>query len=692
MRRNFFIFLAFCLFFALVVSASGAEDGAILLKKSQLLVQKGVRAEERGEFEDAALLYEEALDVYPKNMMPLLRLGKLLARIGMYEKAAERLQAIPLDQLPKAGRSEIHSLFGQIAIARGSLEEAGAAYRKAIEANKENVIALVRKIIVERLLGFSTSQENLDYFMGYDTFKGLPYNDLQLAFYLDMEMWNFARAYNTCEVMGQQMSAIASAEGGDSFVGRFVNSAPVAFVLALPLCVQGLIGAIYYFVLFGALVFLATVLSAPTAIWHNFFYVFAASAFLLAAQHLGYRDMIVATMQSDFSAFDSVWIIPKLLIAGHFVALALFAVFPAFRILPPEQRPLRYELFGIWFFCWFFMIFVLVFQSRLGFATRAVYMGASGVMALLTMLIMPLGRFVIFNVASVAGFSGVVSVDRKNIQKDGSISFTDAKILESQAIKGLEKDAFEEVVLTGRKVLGSLDRKTFVVLWRSMILAMICREDYVEAHRNINEYIETFKGTSQLESGQLLDAYLRCRKGDFATAVVIIRGFSEKRAKMFSNDETALCLLILGCCGMAFKEYVQAHIDLGKAINCAKLPFLKAEILTELAELDFMMNAKEALAKWKARVGELNGGEKTTSLKKVILSIVAFSEGAREDAMKLAAEACKSRARNGRACAWYGHLLCLEGRHSEAEELLSNMTPESFDATRLMNETTGTGS
>ncbi|GAB1353950.1 hypothetical protein MASR1M12_26880 [Erysipelotrichia bacterium] len=690
MRRKFLRILALCLFLALVISASGAEDGAILLKKSQLLVQKGVRAEERGEFEDAALFYEEALEVYPKNMMPLLRLGKLLARIGMYEKAAERLRAIPLEQLPKAGRSEIHSLFGQIALARGSLEEAGAAYRKAIEANSENVIALVRKIIIERLLGFSTSKENLDYFMGYDTFKGLPYKDIQLAFYLDMEMWNFARAYNTCEVIEQQMAA--AAEGGGSSADKLLNSAPVTFILSLPLCFQGVIGIIYYCMLFGALVFLATVLSGPTAIWHNFFYVFAASALLLAAQHLGYRDMIVATMQSDFSEFDSVWIIPKLLIAGHFVALALFVVFPAFRILPAEQRPLRYELFGIWFFCWFFMIFVLVFQSRLGFATRAAYMGASGFMALLTMLIMPLGRFVIFNVASAAGFSGVVSVDRKNIQKDGSISFTDAKILESQASKCLEKDAFEEVVLTGRKVLGNLDRKTFVALWRSMILAMICREDYVEAQRSINEYLETFKDTSQLESGQLLDAYLRCRKGDFATAVVIIRGFSEKRAKMFSNDETALCLLVLGCCGTAFKEYVQAHIDFGKALNCVKLPFLKAEILTELAELDFMMNAKEALTKWKAKVGELNGGEKTASLKKVILSIAALSEGARDESMRLAAEACKSKARNGRAFAWYGHLLCLEGRHSEAEELLSNMTPESYDAIRLMNETTGTGS
>ncbi len=692
MRRNSFIFLAFCLFFALVVSASGAEDGAILLKKSQLLVQKGVRAEERGEFEDAALLYEEALEVYPKNMMPLLQLGKLLARIGMYEKAAERLRAIPLDQLPKAGRSEIHSLFGQIAIARGSLEEAGAAYRKAIEANNENVVALTRKITVERLLGFSSNQESLKHFNSYDTFKGLPYSDLLLTYYLDMEMGNIVRAYQTCEVMGEQLADISRKEGGQSFLDSVVNSAPVSFVLGIPLCIHGVVGVIYYLGLFGALIFLATMLSAPSAIWHNFVYLIAATVFLLAGQHLGFREMIIATMQSDFSAFDSVWIIPKLLVAGHFVALALFLVFPAFSILPAEQRPLRYELYGIWFFCWFFMIFVLVFQSRLGFATRAGYMAVSGILALLTMIIMPLGRFVIFNVASAAGFSGVVAVNRKDIQKDGTISFTDAKILESQALKGLEKDAFEEVVLTGRKVLGCLDRKTFVTLWRSMILAMICREDYVEAQRNINEYLETFKGTSQLESGQLLDAYLRCRKGDFATAVVVIRGFSEKRAKMFSNDETAMCLLILGCCGTAFKEYVQAHIDLGKALNCVKLPFLKAEILTELSELDFMMNAKEALAKWKARVGELNGGEKTASLKKVILSIAALSEGNKEEAMKLAAEACKSKVRNGRACAWYGHLLCLEGRHGEAEELLGNMTPESFDATRLMNETTGTGS
>ena len=38
--------------------------------------------------------------------------------------------------------------------------------------------------------------------------------------------------------------------------------------------------------------------------------------------------------------------------------------------------------------------------------------------------------------------------------------------------------------------------------------------------------------------------------------------------------------------------------------------------------------------------------------------------------------------------AWYGHLLCLEGKSNDAEELLSRMTAGSYTADCLMTEVT----
>jgi hypothetical protein len=69
--------------------------------------------------------------------------------------------------------------------------------------------------------------------------------------------------------------------------------------------------------------------------------------------------------------------------------------------------------------------------------------------------------------------------------------------------------------------------------------------------------------------------------------------------------------------------------------------------------------------------------------------MTAFFEGQREQAVKLAEMACNIKTRNGRAFFWYGHLLCLEGRAGEAENLLSRMTPECYCSVKLMNETTG---
>lgn len=673
-RRLTPIFLLLLLFVCPLVTQA-AEDDAILLKKSQLLVQRGSKAEESGELDDAALLYEEALEVYPRNVMPLLRLGALLCKIGMHEKAAGCLKEIPLDRLSKVGQAEVHLISGQIAVARGAIEEAGAAFKKALDANPENTIALVRKVVIEQLLGFSTSQE---LFEKIDSFQGLPGRELQLAFLIDLYIGNIGRAYETCELIDSPESSSLTA-----------GMPPLGFLLSLPLGLSGVVGIIYYVVLFTGLVVMATWLSAPTQVWHNFVFVAAAAGFMSLAHHLCFRDLMTACMQYDSSAYDSVWIIPKLLVAGHFVAFSLYLVFPAFRFLPPDQRPLRYELYGIWFFCWFFMVLVLTFQSRLGLATRVTYMLGSAFCALITMAFMPLGRFMIFKIASAVGFAGVASVDRKNIQQTGALSFTDAKILESQAWKLLEKDCFEEVVLSGRKVLTTLDRKTFSSFWKAMILALICREDYIEAQRSLAEYNEAFANTGMFDSGQVLEAYLRYRRGDFATAYKLISSIPENRAKALTNDEKALCMMVSGCCLMWKREFVQAHIEFGKAFDMSRMPCIKSEILVEMTDLDRQMKSREKLAKWKSAASGIKGGEKSAMLVKTVLSMVAESEGKDDEALKYAAESIQGKVRCGRCAGWYGHLLCKAGKTGEAEEILGRMTADSIDAIRLMNETTG---
>jgi tetratricopeptide (TPR) repeat protein len=312
----------------------------------------------------------------------------------------------------------------------------------------------------------------------------------------------------------------------------------------------------------------------------------------------------------------------------------------------------------------------------------------SAVLAFLTSFFMPLGRFILFKIGELFGISSFADVDRKQLGKSSSISFTEAKILETKAWKLLESEDWDEVVLTARKVQSNLDKQTFPKLWKTMILALIAREDYIEAQKALGEFLQVFTNNALKESGQLLEAYLKSCLGDYPSALKIIRSFSEDRVKSFAADETALSLLILGRCDLAYKDNVQAHIDLNKSFAIAQLSFLKAEALVEIIELDFKMNSKEMIGKLKAKIVDINGGKKSQSLVKTIQSIVAMSEGNKPKALELALAACEIAVRNSRACAWYGHLLCLEGRQNEAEQLLDKMTPESVDATRLMTEVT----
>lgn len=684
-RKALFVVFSLLFFFGQI---GWCSEDSILQTKSQLLVQKGQKAEARGEIEEAVASYEEAYTAYPKNILPLLLWAKALCRIGLYERAGELLDKIPLEKLPAAGKSEVYLLKGKIALAEDSLEDAAAAFSRSVKASKTNASARIRLATVNEMLSLSNRADEL--LQDYDSFEGLSMRELVLSFFLDLRLGNLGRAFATCGDFCKLMAGPSYANEEEPFLLALWKSQLIAFFSFLPLTIGGLFGIIYFVVLFGGLLFVASRLSPPTAIWHDLLFVLMGTGLMIGAQTLCKNDLFLAAMSDQFSENDAIWVVPRLVVSGNLIALGLFIIFPAFRLLPEEQRPKRFEYYGVWFFCWFFMIFVLVFQSRMAFGARMAFMGASAFLALISSFFMPLGRFILYKIADLLGMGNFAEVHRKDIN-NSTVSFTDAKILESKAGKLLEKGDWQEVVLTARKIQSSLDKKTFPQMWKAMIFALIAREDYIEAQKGINEFLAVFNNTALKESGQLLDAYLKSCKGDFASALKLIRGFSDDRVKGFSQDETALSLLILGRCDQFYKENVQAHIDLNKAFYCAKLPILKAESLVEIVELDFNMNAKDSINKWKLKIPEIFGGPKSAGLKKTIGSIAAMSEGDSETALKLAAEACNPDVRSGRACAWYGHLLCLSGRSNAAEDLLGCMTPDSADAARLMTEVTGTG-
>jgi tetratricopeptide (TPR) repeat protein len=662
-------------------------DEEILIKKSRIIMQKAQRAANEGNLEDAVAFYEEAYNTYPKNFFPLWLWGKSLYKVGMFERALEVLERINLDKVNEKGRSEILLMMGNIAVSLESLEEAASEYSKSVKVDKDNLKARVRLALVNQLMGMTSRAEEL--LFEYDSFEGLPFKETVLAMLVDIQLGNFLRALSTTAELGNYMTPENYVEEDVPFLLSIWKISPIALITFLPLSASGVYAVVYYFILFAILMFVAGRFSEQSALWHDILFLILGTGFMAGTQFLSNDAFFMAAMTDQFSGFDSVWIMPRLLISGHFLALGMLIIFPAFRLLPPEQRPRRYEYYGIWFFCWFFMIFVLTFQSRMAYGPRIAAIVLSALAALFTSLFVPLGRFIIFRIGNLLGFESFLDVNRKKMRGSIGISFTDAKILETRAWGLLENDDFDEVVLTARKVQSSLDKKNFPQLWKTMILALIARENYVDAKKSIDEFLEVFSNSRFIESGQLLKAYLKACLGDYASALKIIRAFSEDRVKSFSPNETAISLLVLGKCDLAYKDNVQAHIDINKAFTIARLPFIKAEALVEVIELDFNMKSKEMIGKLKNKVNEIGGGNKSQKLKKMILSIVEMSDDNSDKAIELAEDAFKLEGKSSRVCAWYGHLLCLAGKTNEAENLLEKMAPESADTARLMAEVTG---
>jgi tetratricopeptide (TPR) repeat protein len=651
----------------------------------QLLLQKGLKAEKNGNLDDAVASYEEAYE-HSNNVLPLLNIAILYSNNNNPDLAEKSLNRIPIDKLPDMGKAEVLYIKGKVHIAKKEFELAANDFLKALGLNKNKNSARVKLAMINLLIGMSSRAEEL---LGNkdDTFSeenGYSFEDLRMCLAIDMYSANFGRAYSTCEIIGKKNIDF---NPHASFFELLTNQPFFMFVSFIPLFLGRTLSVFYFILLFTALGFVASALGKKTSFWHILLFVIAGVGLLIFSQIYCISDVYKALLSGDGYIYDGIWITPKMIIASHLIALALFLIFPCFRFLKENMRPASYELLGLWLFCFFFGIFVLTFQSNMEVMPRFVFIMIGLFCSLISGLIMPFGKLMLYKFAQTVGISFGGKIDKTDLN-DGNLSFTDIKILETKMRKFINDGEISSAISLGKKVLNSENQKNFPSFWQAMIFAQICSEEYELAARNINEYYQVFQGTNSYEIGQVWEALLKTEKGDFATAYKIVNSISADRAKSMSADEVAISLLVLARCCLNVKDNVQAHINFNKALNCTKSLLIKLIVLTDIAELDCKMNAKQAMQKWKAMVDTLKGSGKCTSYINTVNSMVAFCEGKKEEAFKIASECLKDKYRNGKAVGWYGHLLCLEGKPNEAEELLSRMTAGSFTAECLMTEVT----
>ncbi len=676
------------IFLIILVDCSFGETSKTNLEADnvyQLLLQKGLKAEKNGNLDDAVASYEEAYE-HSNNVLPLLNIAILYSNNNNPDLAEKSLNRIPIDKLPDMGKAEVLYIKGKVHIAKKEFELAANDFLQALGLNKNKNSARVKLAMINLLMGISSRAEEL---LGNkeDTFSeenGYSFEDLRMCLAIDMHNANFGRAYSTCEIIGKKN---IDSNPHASFFELVTNQPFFMFVSFFPLFLGRTLSVFYFILLFIALGFVASALGKKTSFWHILLFVIAGVGLLIFSQIYCISDVYKALLSGDGYIYDGIWITPKMIIASHLIALALFLIFPCFRFLKENMRPASYELLGLWLFCFFFGIFVLTFQSNMEVMPRFVFIMIGLFCSLISALIMPFGKLMLYKFAQTVGISFGGKIEKTDLN-DGNLSFTDIKILETKMRKFINDGEISSAISLGKKVLNSETQKNFPSFWQAMIFAQICSEEYDLAARNINEYYQVFQGTNSYEVGQVWEALLKTEKGDFATAYKIINSISADRAKSMSADEVAVSLLVLARCCLNVKDNVQAHINFNKALNCTKSLLIKLIVLTDIAELDCKMNAKQAMQKWKTMVDSLKGSGKCTSYINTVNSMVAFCEGKKEEAFKIASECLKDKYRNGKAVGWYGHLLCLEGKPNEAEELLSRMTAGSFTAECLMTEVT----
>ncbi|MBR4571008.1 MAG: hypothetical protein IKO19_10165, partial [Candidatus Riflebacteria bacterium] len=367
----------------------------------QLLLQKALKAEKNGNLDEAVASYEEAYE-HSNNVLPLLNIAILYSNNNNPYLAEKSLNRIPIDKLPDMGKAEVLYIKGKVHIAKKEFELAANDFLQALGLNKNKNSARVKLALINLLMGMSSRAEEL---LGNkdDSFSednGYSFEDLRMCLAIDMHNANFGRAYSTCEIIGKKN---IDNNPESSFLELLTNQPFFMFISFLPLFLGRLLSIFYFILLFTALGFIASALGKKTTFWHIFIFVIAGVGLLLFSQIYCIKDVYKALLSGDGYIYDGMWIMPKMVIASHLIALALFLIFPCFRFLKENMRPASYELLGLWLFCFFFGIFVLTFQSNMEVMPRFVFIMIGLFCSLLSGLIMPFGKLMLYKFAQTVG-------------------------------------------------------------------------------------------------------------------------------------------------------------------------------------------------------------------------------------------------------------------------------------------------
>ncbi len=680
MRKYLLLIFAF----VFSVTCSFADNPVEELdEKYYLLLQKGARLEKEGEYDDAYEVYESAYKKY-KNVQPLLCIANLQTRVGNYAEARRCLKKIPTKKLPVSGQAEVALLLGKIYAQDGDMANAANEFSNSLKLVPEKSSAKIRSAMVKLIMGMPYSAEEMLAKEEFSKANGYFFEDYRMCFAIDMYTGNFGRAFKTCKKIGK---ANIDNNPKSSFFELLINQPAVLFVSFLPLLLSRYLAIFYYILLFIALGLSASALAKKTTIWHIAVFVIGGVTLLTIAQNYCINKVYVSILNGNGYIYDGIWIVPRMIIASHLVALSLFLIFPCFKLVKENMRPVSYELLGIWLFCFFFGVFVLAFQSNLNILPKLIYMAIGIVFSILSALIMPFSKLLLYKISEKTGLSFISDVGSSDVS-NGNLRFSDVKILENKMWGFVNKGEIDSALELGKKVLTTEHKKNFPSFWLAMIFSQISNEEYENAAKSINEFYGIFQNTEYFESCQVYEALLKTEKGDFATAYKLINSISADRAKSMSGDEVAISLLVLGRYCLSRKDNVQAHVNFGKAVSCAKSILFKLIALTDVSELDSMVESKHSLQKWKTQVMDMHGTGKCVSYLNTINSMVAYSENRVQEADELAKKCLDNKIPNSKSVAWYGHLLCLKGKTNEAEELLPRMKAGSYTAECLMTEVT----
>lgn len=676
-------------FFLLLASLAFAQTGPseeekFARQKAELLISKGIKAQLKGEVEDAMEAFDDAFQVYPANKKPLFLKGEVFCKFGQYRRAAELLDNLPLDTFSADERAEYHLLYGTISVANRSLELAAAAYGNALRSQPNNLSAKIRLALVNEFFGNHNRAAQL-----LDDLKSLEnatFRERCIALSTRLFAGDLGQAYADSDILTKILRRGTFHSENPPFLLWVWSNTVFFFFALLPWSFGNMVGIFYLLILMIGLAFFSSHLTAASKVSLDISFVILGMAHFILAWRFGSQELTLALLSETFNGYSEAWILPKLLIGMHFCTIAFFVIFPLFRMLPEGFRPKRHELYATWFFCFWFMLFVILFQSRMPLTQQAHYLLFTFFATFSTTLFMPMGKYIFFLIGKNFGLGRFVTLSEDG--DDGGLSFTDGKVQEAKAGHHLEREEFDTVLAIGRKIFSAFPPKTFPQLWIHIAKALIEKEEIFEAERKIREYLDAFADTSHHDSGLLISAFFKTVKGDHTGAFSIINNIPEAKVKNLSPEEIGWSLYILSRCNISFKENVQAHVDFSKALSSATTPLTKARILVELAEMDAQLNRLEWTQKWLSEGKSLGGGPKTKGLVKTIESIVLFCQGKIEEALKTSEEACKIYSQNSRAWYWRGHLLCLQNRQAEAEALLKNIPTGMDDADRLMGEIT----